>query len=789
MPIVGRRTDSSGHPHFATKSSGFKVTLRNAVKDSFLILLAGVALCATQVASAQTAASMSPDPVTVAVSESDVVAPRAIHAEIGAPPDVREPVEIVLELLIDPSGQVTSARAIQGPESLRSFAEDAALGFSFAPALRHGKPVASKVHFLVRFEPMLDEVQPAPEQEPAAVTAPGHKATRKKAREKELEVTVIGHRNVLVSTRITRAEAREIPGTFGDPLRVVEVMPGVTPIYTGVPFFFIRGAPPGNVGYYVDGIRIPLLYHALVGPSVIHPGLIDHVDIYRGAAPARYGSTAGAVVSAESRGPLEQAGGEGNLRVFDVGGLVETPLANGRLHVMAGGRYSYTALIASLLSGATLEYWDYQGRVSYDLDRHNRVTVTSFGAFDKFESGNSDNLYGGGLQFHRIDLREDYTSQRTRARIAATFGSDRTSTSEGFIRNPNFNNRSYVEHQLSRTLTVNAGHEAQIADYSLAVPSTVAGFDVLRALFPTRRDLFAGAFAEASWSPLPQVTLTPGVRADSYRSGSHTISSTDARFSAVFFAGRHVRAIETLGTSHQPPGFVPQIPGAQIGSLTGGLQRTLQASSGVAIDISTELTTSATAFHSRYTNLVDPISQYRTFDLTTIDPNSLLNNRSQGNSYGIEIEIRRSMTHRLGGFIAYTLSRNERVDDGHSSLSGYDRPHVLQGALAYDLGRNWRAGARVMAYSGLPARQQLRSGSNVYIYNGEHRAPAFYRVDARLEKRWPFSAKGYWAVVFEMLNATLSQEVTALSCSATKCDQQISGPVSIPSIGVEIYAY
>jgi hypothetical protein len=719
-----------------------------------------------------------------------VVAPVAIKADIVAPADIDEPVEIALELLIDPSGHVTSARAIKGPERLRSYAEQAALDFTFSPARRRGKAVASKVHFLVRFEPTRVDEAAAPEPEPVITNPAQPKAPRKKGRIKELEVTITGLRNVQVSTRISRVEAREIPGTFGDPLRAVESNPGVIPIYTGVPFFFIRGAPPGDVGYYVDGIRIPLLYHALLGPSVIHPGLIDHVDIYRGAAPARYGGNAGATVSAESRGPLAKAGGEGNLRVFDVGALAETPLANGRLHVMAGGRYSYTALIASLLSGAKLEYWDYQGRVSYDLDRSNRLSVTTFGAFDKFEAGNnSDNLYGGGLQFHRVDVRNDYTGKRMRARVAATFGSDRTTATGGYIRNPSFNNRSYFEYQASRTITLNAGHEAQVADYSLKVPSTVAGFDVLRALFPTRRDLMAGVFAEANWSPLPQLTLTPGVRADSFRSGSYTASSGDVRFAAVLAASRHVRAIETIGTSHQPPGFVPQIPGAQLGTLKGGLQRSIQASSGIAIDFATEWTSTITAFESRYTNLVDPISQSRTFDLTTIDPNELVENRSQGRAYGLEVEIRRPMTNRLGGFIAYTLSRSERVDGGHSSLSGYDRTHVFQAALGYDLGRNWRAGTRFMAYSGLPARQQLRPGSFVYIYDGERRAAAFYRLDARLEKRWPFSAKGYWAVVFEMLNASLSQEVTSLNCAGRKCVSETSGPVSIPSVGLEVYAY
>lgn len=725
---------------------------------------------------------------------SDVVAPKVISAHIDPPSDLKEPAEVVLELVVDGLGDVTEAHAVEGPEQWRSDAEGAALKFRFAPATRAGKAVASKIRFLVRFVPSVAE--PVSHTDEPASAAPNRKGSAPKKAQKDVEVTVTGTRNIEISTRIDRVEAREIPGTFGDPLRAVESSPGVTPIYTGVPFFFVRGAPPGDVGYYIDGIRIPLLYHALLGPSVIHPGLIDHVDIYRGAAPARYGSSAGATVTAESRGPLSRAGGEGNLRVFDVGALAETPLAGGRLHAMAGGRYSYSALIASMLSGATLAYWDYQTRLSYDLDRSNRLVLTVFGAFDKFEAnskkstdtGDSENLYGGGLQFHRIDLRDDYANGRTRARIASTVGYDRTSTNSGYLKNPNFNNRSFIEHRVSDEFSFNLGHEASVGDYSLKVPSTVAGFDILRALFPTRRDMMAGAFAEASWSPNSWLTLTPGVRADGFRSNRDTAYSQDVRFSSVIQAGRAIRLIESVGTAHQPPGFVPQIPGAQLGSLSGGLQSSVQASSTAIVQVAEELSASFAVFYANYGNLVDPISQDRSFDLTTIEPDVLMNSRVQGVAYGLEMELKRPFTKRLGGFITYTLSRSERTDKGISSLSGYDRTHVFQGALSYDLGRNWRVGSRLMAYSGLPARQQLSRGSSIYIFNGDRRAPAFFRLDARIEKRWPFSSKGYWAVVFEMLNASLSQEVTAYTC-ATTCKRETSGPVSIPSIGLEVYAY
>jgi hypothetical protein len=774
-----------------------------------LFLIFAIGVCMASMAQAEPNVPDRDGTELTGDSVKDIVPPHALETNISTATDVSELVEVVLELVIDANGHVTSARGIEGTEPFRSEAESAALQFLFTPARRRGVAVPSKVRFLVKFEPSAStQAEPVPGRPKPKSAARTLRPAPARMAKGELEVTVTGARTAQISTRITRVEAREIPGTFGDPLRAVETNPGVTPLYTGVPFFFVRGAPPGNVGYYVDGIRVPLLYHALLGPSVIHPGLIDHVDIFRGAAPARYGGTAGATIAAESREPLQQAGGEANLRVFDVGGIAEKPLDNGRLHVLAGGRYSYTALIASLLSGAKLQYWDYQTRVGYDLGRKNRITVTAFGAFDRFESGNSsslsspqsgsstnnasnngNDLYGGGLQFHRIDIREDYTGTRTRARLAATFGYDRTETLQGYLRDPMIATRSVVEHRLSPELLIALGHDTSVADYSLRVPTTVAGFDVLRALFPTRRDMSAGAHLEATWSPTPFVTLAPGMRADTFRSGTQSASSADARFSAVIAGSRHFRAIETVGTSHQPPGFVPQIPGAQLGGLASGLQRSLQVSSGFAFDVANEFTAVVTGFEAQYTNLIDPISEDRTFDLTTLDPQSILSNPTRGTATGLEIEVHRPLTHRLGGYLAYTLSRNTRIIDGHSTLSGYDRPHVFQAALGYDFGRHWRAGTRLVAYSGFPARQQLQADSDIYLYDGAKRAPAFYRIDVRLEKRWPFSAKGYWAVVFEMLNATLSKEVIYYTCSTLQCTMKASGPVSIPSIGLELYSY
>ena len=106
------------------------------------------------------------------------------------------------------------------------------------------------------------------------------------------------------AARITRAESRQLPGALADPFRAIEALPGVTPVASGLPYFFVRGAPPGNVGYFFDGIRLPLLFHVFFGPSVLHPSMIQKVDLYRGGYPAEYGRYAGAVVAADLDRPI-----------------------------------------------------------------------------------------------------------------------------------------------------------------------------------------------------------------------------------------------------------------------------------------------------------------------------------------------------------------------------------------------------------------------------------------------------------------------------------------------------
>src|SRR5258708_1130547 len=142
------------------------------------------------------------------------------------------------------------------------------------------------------------------------------------------EVTVRGARHASEDTganAIRAQSARSVPGTFGDPFQSLLAMPGVAPMASGLPYFYVRGAPPADTGYFLDGIPLPTLFHIGPGPSYVPPALLDRVDFFPSTAPARFGRFVGGTISAETTAPRSAARGEGSVRLFDASAFVESP--------------------------------------------------------------------------------------------------------------------------------------------------------------------------------------------------------------------------------------------------------------------------------------------------------------------------------------------------------------------------------------------------------------------------------------------------------------------------------
>src|SRR4051812_26151987 len=303
---------------------------------------------------AEVAPTPTPTPAPRAPTPPPVIVmPTALSTPLEYPEGAQGEASVALELTLTAGGDVSKAVAIEGDEPFASRAVEAVKSWKFQPATRDGKPIPAKIRYLVRFVPPRDEPEAPPE---AATPAPGAAksgsapgAQSQPAEPKPYEIVVVGER-APIRHELARTEISRIPGAFGDAFRAIEALPGVVPIISGLPYFYVRGAPPGNVGYFLDGIRVPYLFHIGSGPSVVNPGLVDRVDLYSGGYPARYGRFTGGIVAGETTAPRADFHGEGNLRLFDAGALAEGGFAGGRGTVLLGSRYSYTAALLSLVA-------------------------------------------------------------------------------------------------------------------------------------------------------------------------------------------------------------------------------------------------------------------------------------------------------------------------------------------------------------------------------------------------------------------------------------------------------
>jgi hypothetical protein len=514
--------------------------------------------------------------------------------------------------------------------------------------------------------------------------------------------------------------------------------------------------------------------------------MVDRIDLYPGGYPARFGRYAGGIVAGETRTPAADLRAEGSLRLVDAGALVQAPLPGNRGTALLGGRYSYTAALASLVSSnVELDYWDYQGRVSYDITPRDQVSAFFFGSYDFLgDKGRGSTRQLFSTEFHRLDLRYDsILSDRTTLRHAITVGTDRTGLdNDRFVLDRMIATRSQVNHQLSRWALFRASTDVTLDLYEVDLVRD-AGGDDLADLFPTRRDLAVGLGADMVLRVTPSLEVIPGARVDFWSSNGAATATGDARLAARLDVNKRLRITHALGLARQAPSFILPGPGLQVGGLKGGLQHSFQTSAGVEADLPAEVTASMTLFWNAFFNMTDALG---TSPTDTSGPDEL-DIRSQGSAMGLEVYVRRRLTERLGGYLAYTLSRSVRAVGRSTFPSQFDRTHVASGALTYDFGLGFRAGTRLVFYTGRPNTNKLSPSESgtVSIATPPDRLPAFFRIDGRVEKRWVIGKRGWLSLVLEVLNTTLAKEVLSVECGTYECSDAAFGPVTIPSIGIE----
>ena len=584
---------------------------------------------------------------------------------------------------------------------------------------------------------------------------------------------------------LRRQELTSTPGALGDPLRTIESMPGVATVAWPAPIYAIRGSNPGNTGYYLDDVQVPMLFHLALGPSVIHPYLFDSMAFYPGGYPAKYGRYVAGIVAAKTRAPAEDGlHASAEVRLYDAGVLVSAPWPDGKSSgggkggVTAAFRYSYTGALLSLLqSSVHLAYWDYQLRADRKVGEW-RLSLLVMGSSDNLsydlESTAIRREYD--IRFHRAGLRASRTLGKGRLDAQLVASADHSSapivqgfpvTVDAYSLIPRLGYGYWTEH-----VDFEAGLDGQLQWF---LPMSGVPMANASDLGSKRTVLLGGAYGSTTIRAGSRLSVTPGLRFDSYTIGATTRSDLGPRLSARLRLDDKTWLNFSGGRFSQAPSLSVQIPGAEnFGLKLYGLQTSWQGALGVGTRYARAVEIEATGYLQGYvlTDLRDPT-------LTNHDPRSadFLVSRN-ARSYGLELLIRRPQTERLYGWISYTLSKSERaLGGGVAGPSDWDQRHILNAVLGYRIG-SYTLGSRV----------HINTGRPVLVRNDEderfQRVPTFYQLDLRVERRMTFDAFTL-DVYLEIVNTTATR--TVLGLEQNPFSGQIteeSYRIVLPSLGI-----
>lgn len=616
------------------------------------------------------------------------------------------------------------------------------------------------------------------------VLSPGEKLKVKYLVERErydpYESVVVGSRERAEISRTTLSgrELREVPGTFGDPFKVVSALPGVAQVMSLLPLPVVRGSSPGDTGVFLDGVRLPLLFHLFGGPSVIHPELVDRVDFYPGGFPVRFGGYTGGIIDGQTARPKR---GDDKLEV-DVNLLQAGVFARGTLPgtnvvATAAGRYGYPGLVLSALTNQlSLSYWDYQLRLDGGSPE-SPWTAFLLGASDAVQTAAVPNgalTTQAAFLFHRLDLRWRPGTEERNGSYRIVVGYDDSELAGGQAATRS----AFVEPQaswllpLAASLKLRAGADAlarRIANPP-AAGVTTGVTQATAVIQESGTSVDAGGYAELTWRPWPGALVVPGVRADLFAHEASRKWSVDPRLTARWkpWGEREVWLKAMAGRYHQPPRLFLPVPGADQSSLDLGLLASTQVGAGVEAGLAPGIELDVQVY---YYNDMNPVvfdlqvnaslSQVQANDplgspgqLPTIDPTQptalqRLFTRRLGRSYGLEVLLRKRDSGGVYGWLAYTLSHSERTSDAGWAAYDFDRAHILNAVAGVRLPRNWELGGRLLLQSGTPV-------TTLFGYNAG-RSDWQFRVDLRVDKRAIWNR---WLLDFyvDIVNAAVSPE-------------------------------
>ena len=568
-----------------------------------------------------------------------------------------------------------------------------------------------------------------------------------------------------------------------DPLRAVQVLPGVA---TGDDLrseFTVRGSDFRHITFTLDGFATPYLLHTVRGVedrgptgsvAMINSDVIDEVTLLNGGYPQRYSGHTGSEVDFRLRdGSRERRTLHVAVSGTNAGAVAEGPIGGARRGSwLVSARQSYLDLIVHRItdSSASFGFTDAQGRVAYDLSPRHRVDLTVLAGRSRFENDpiarDIDDLHAGlnasvvGVAGWRFTTPRLVLSQRLLAADNRFHNENSDGVELDKGRDRQFAWRGDVTAPLKSSLEIGGGGEVERRDDSR----------VRRRLAPNRVDLvqlddysgdalLAGAYVSARWKPHPSITIAPGVRADRWTLTEQSTTSPWIQTEWRPSRGPTVRA--SAGRYQQFADF------ENVLGVSGGVdlqpERAGQYDLGLEQRIGHGLRVTATLYdREEHEMLRRPGLETRLVGTRVVRGSAAAryDNRLEGFARGVELMLQRTTSGRgVSGWLSYAYGRNRYHDvvNGESFWGDFDQRHTLNAWASYRHSDRASFVGKLRMGSNFPIPGYYAESDGAYRITDVRnttRLPLYSRLDLRANRTFNWSRRRLtlFAEVINVLN-------------------------------------
>ena len=591
-----------------------------------------------------------------------------------------------------------------------------------------------------------------------------------------LEAVVRGERagaaDAPARNTLSSEELRNLPGSKNDVIRVIENLPGLARAPFGGGQLIVRGSRPTDTGAYVEGLRLPVLYHLLNGPSVLGEEMVSRIDFMAGGAGVFYGGQLAGIVNVTPRtGDFDRFHGALAADLEKASASLRGNLGE-KTEFAVSGRRGYVNPVASFFADSSKPYQlpvysDYQGNLSRSFDG-GRLSLLVLGSADSLATvgqgrGNTGTSTADhDVSFHRVRLAlELRPSSQTTITIAPSFGVDSqadstegtSATVDGLPQRSSsdslaFGLRAQLTHRPSEAIGLRFGFDgsadrvrydaSRYVDRELLSPGHTVGLPLTASGVQHFTD--AGVYAEVEWSA-GALKIVPGLRADGLGWQGRSFLTVDPRLWARWQLSKEMLVYAYAGVHHQRP------QASELDAILGNPRLLPERADQYGLGwegTDNEWSLRVEGFLQRRASLVEPVPVQANGDGTFSNP--LLGNTGQGRAFGVEVLLRRQLSGRVYGWISYTLSRSRELAlPGAGWLpTAFDQTHVLTALAAFRLTPQLEVSARFRFATGNPIRDTRGSfydsdaGAFVPIQGpvGSARLPSFQQLDVQINNLW-----------------------------------------------------